>query len=671
MFEYKADQPTSADGPTDFRVKVLGVGGAGANIIDRLADETKELERLVSLNTDLRALSRGKAGTKIQLGKNSVHGLGCGGDPELGRAAAQEAEAEIRAAVTGADMVFVCAGLGGGTGSGATPEVVRIAKEEGCFVIASITIPFHFEGRRRSDQAQTALAQIRDVAGAVLTFENDRMGELIVPKDGVQQAFEAADKTITQSIRAITSLVEQPGMISVGMDDILAVLSGKDARCLFGFGQATGKNRAQSAVLEALSNPLLESGDLLGQTSTVLIHISGDESVKFAEVQEIMERINEMVGDAQILFGVSTNPDLVDTVCVAIISSLDHAKPKAATPEEPLHAPAVEPELPAVAIVEPEPAPTPAPASVPVATPAPQQPEPYVPASQEPAPEKPNPVPVQLPDPKPIPSPVKLPPVQMPGAVAESPAPAPIPEPKQPEPPQQQSEPRQPEVTPMPAMGTALPSIPIETPAPVEEPPAQEETVPIVALQAPSPTKPKAPEVTPLQPSAVVPPPAAAPTPQPPPENRQLINPDYLREGDGEGDEPASTETVPIAQPVPAATPAPPAGPTIFTIVEEPGSLPKLTPVEQPAPAEPAQPKVKIEFTDENADPSNQGTPTITLPQPTPSVAGGAQPEIAAVDRRKVVDMDPHARGRFAKTEPTIYAGEDLDVPTYLRRKKS
>ena len=222
-------------------------------------------------------------------------------------------------------MAFVCVGLGGGTGSGAAPEVARIAKEEGVFLVVFATLPFSFEGRRRMDQALDALERISKYANAVITFENDRMGELIVPKEGVQQAFAAADKIISQSIRATMGIVSHPGIIRIGMDDLLSALDSTNSRCLFGFGQAKGDNRAHEALEQALKCPLLDKGKLLQDARNVLVHVGGGESMTLYEIQLVMRELSKHIDDSrtQILFGTGTDKKLGGSLTVTVVSSLE------------------------------------------------------------------------------------------------------------------------------------------------------------------------------------------------------------------------------------------------------------------------------------------------------------------------------------------------------------
>jgi cell division protein FtsZ len=354
------------------KVLVAGLGAAGANILRRIVMDGGNPDGLVCIDTDLGTLNACAAPKRVQIGRNLTRGLTAGGDPDVGREAAQESEQEIRQTFRGVDLVFLCTGLGGGTASGAAPVITRLAREEGCFVLVFVTLPFHFEGRRRQAQAREALSQLKPYAGALLTFENDRMGQLIVPTEGVQKAFAVADATICHSIRAITTMLEKPGMIRVGLDQLLAVLNGQDARCLFGFGKAVGVDRAAIAVRSALENPLLTEGDLLSSASTILVHISGNRSVTLAEVEQVMTEITARLNPlTEVLFGVSASEEIGDELWVAIISSVNRnqaAPAPAPRPAEPTALPmvaspdsrsALSPSAPALAVV---PALTPIPA---------------------------------------------------------------------------------------------------------------------------------------------------------------------------------------------------------------------------------------------------------------------------------------------------------------------
>jgi cell division protein FtsZ len=304
-------------------VKIVGLGGAGANILERVALDGAEGTELLALNTDVRTLSACVAGEKIQLGRNLTKGLGAGGDPDLGYQAMLEAEPEIRAALRGRRIVFLCVGLGGGTGSGAAPIITRIAREEGAFVVVFATMPFAFEGRRRREQAETTLNELAVLSNALVTFENNRMGELVLAKQGIHEAFSAADKMICESIKAVIRLVIRPGLINVGLDDLMSALRTNRSRCLFGSGLAKGKDRAASALRNALGSPLLDQGTLLKDAQTVLVHLCGGEDLTLYEVELLMQRLQKFVPEkAHVLFGAAIDPAMGDSLSVTLISAL-------------------------------------------------------------------------------------------------------------------------------------------------------------------------------------------------------------------------------------------------------------------------------------------------------------------------------------------------------------
>jgi len=304
-------------------VKIVGIGGAGANMIDRVALDGLEGAELLALNTDVRTLTGSVAAEKVQLGRNLTKGLGTGGDPELGHQAVLEAEGEVRAALKGRKIVFICVGLGGGTGSGAAPIVARIAREEGAFVVMFATMPFHFEGRRRRDQAETALNELAVLSNALVTFDNGRMGELVLAKQGIHEAFAAADRMISESIKAVIRLVVRPGLINIGLDDLMSALRTTRSRCLFGSGLARGKDRAQKALRNAMSSPLLDQGALLKDAETVLVHLCGGEDLTLFEIELLMESLGKHVPEsAHVLFGAAVDPGMGEQLSITLVSSL-------------------------------------------------------------------------------------------------------------------------------------------------------------------------------------------------------------------------------------------------------------------------------------------------------------------------------------------------------------
>src|SRR5437660_12522040 len=304
-------------------IKIVSVGGAGLSVLDRIVLDGLERADVVAINTDVQSLTSAVAPHKVQLGRSVTRGLGAGGDPELGYEAAVESAEEIRQALADARAIFVCAGLGGGTGSGATPYVAQLAREAGALVIAFVTLPFAFEGRRRNAQAREALARLNEVAHAVICFENDRMGDLVAPQAGIHQAFAMTDTTISQSVRSIVNLIQRPGLIRIGFDDLLAALRIRNGRCLFGFGEADSDNRAHDALTQALKNPLMDRGRMLADVTHVLVQVAGGPGMTLSEVEVLMQELGRHVNEqTQILFGAVVDARLGDRLNVTVISSL-------------------------------------------------------------------------------------------------------------------------------------------------------------------------------------------------------------------------------------------------------------------------------------------------------------------------------------------------------------
>ena len=304
-------------------IKIVSVGGAGLNALDRILLDGLERAEAVAINTDVQSLASSVAAHKVQLGRTVTRGSGAGGDPELGYQAAVESADEIREALADARMIFICAGLGGGTGSGAAPYVAQLAREVGALVVAFSTLPFSFEGKRRNAQAREALARLNEVANAVICFENDQMGDIVAPQAGIHQAFAVADSTVSQSVRSIVNLIQRPGLIRIGFDDLLAALRSRNSRCLFGFGESDSDNRAHEALTQALKNPLMDRGRMLADATRVLVQVAGGPGMTLSEVEILMQELGRHVNEqTQILFGVAVDGRLGDRLSVTIISSL-------------------------------------------------------------------------------------------------------------------------------------------------------------------------------------------------------------------------------------------------------------------------------------------------------------------------------------------------------------
>src|SRR6184192_1676100 len=304
-------------------IKIVSVGGAGLNALDRIVLDGLERADVVAINTDVHSLTSSVATRKVQLGRSVSRGLGAGGDPDVGYQAALESADEIREALADASVIFICAGLGGGTGSGAAPYIAQAAREAGALVIAFVTLPFAFEGKRRNAQAREALARLNEVAHSVICFENDRMGDMTAPHAGIHQAFAIADITISQSVRSIVNLIQRPGLIRIGFDDLLAALRAHNGRCLFGFGEADSDNRAHDALTQALKNPLMDRGRMLADATHVLVQVAGGPGMTLSEVEILMQELGRHVSEqTQILFGAAVDGQLGDRLSVTIISSL-------------------------------------------------------------------------------------------------------------------------------------------------------------------------------------------------------------------------------------------------------------------------------------------------------------------------------------------------------------
>lgn len=371
MIEYDRTKQNQLAEKAGQRICVAGVGGAGSNVLDRITLDRSVEADLICFHTDVRVLNHGMTSSKVQLGGDLMKGVGAGGDPDLGRESALFSKDQIRQALEGHDIIFICTGLGGGTGSGAAPVVAEIAKSSGALVVVLATMPFSFEGRRRHNQAEEALELLQKRADALILFDNNRMGELVLPKEGIQKAFTLADQTLAQCARAVSVMVSTPGLVKLGLDDLVSALNASNGRCLFGFGDAKGQNRGADALKKALKSPLIDSGRLLQETKNLLVHIVGGESLTLAEVDGIMKQLGRSVPEeTQILFGLAVDSKLGESISVTLISSLGlerlsvPAAPVQTTDEAPKPAVAERKRVAAIAPAPPPPAPAPVPAPV-------------------------------------------------------------------------------------------------------------------------------------------------------------------------------------------------------------------------------------------------------------------------------------------------------------------
>jgi cell division protein FtsZ len=307
--------------PVDFaqpKLKIIGVGGAGGNALDRIVLDGLPGAEVVAVNTDLQALTGSVAPQRVQIGQSITRGLGTGGDPEVGRNSAEGCAEELQRIVSDATVVFVLAGLGGGTGSGALPVIADLAREQGAFVIVLGTLPFTFEGKRRTAQAMEALDAVRGLADLVICFENDKMADIVAPDASVQDAFATADATLSQCVRAMAALVHRRGLLKVGFDEIATALRG-EIRSYFGYGEASGDNRAHDALSAAFKSPLLDHGRALKQADAIVVQVVGGEDFTLNELNVVMEELNRCIFERTRLFvGTATDPQMHGKISISI-----------------------------------------------------------------------------------------------------------------------------------------------------------------------------------------------------------------------------------------------------------------------------------------------------------------------------------------------------------------
>jgi cell division protein FtsZ len=309
-----------------FAIKVLGVGGAGCNAVNHLARESFAGVSFAVMNTDARALARSPVPAKLHIGAKSTRGLGSGGDPELGRAAAEEAAAQIRELCEGVDVVFVVAGLGGGTGTGGGPVVARIAKETGALVLAIVILPFDCEGSRRGRQAQLGLHELKGAADGVICLPNQRVFKLIDENTSLLEAFHITNDLVAQGVRGIWRLLSRPGLINVDFADLCSVTRGKHAESCLVTAEAQGEGRSREVMEKILAHPLIEGGQVLTESAGVLVCIAGGKGLAMAEVNRIMEKINRQCEQAHIIMGAAIDEELGDKLLVTLVAARRNAE---------------------------------------------------------------------------------------------------------------------------------------------------------------------------------------------------------------------------------------------------------------------------------------------------------------------------------------------------------
>jgi cell division protein FtsZ len=318
----KSDPAPGKDTLTrELTLKVFGVGGAGCNAVEHIAQCAFPGVRCAALNTDIQSLVDLSVDTVVPLGPALTRGLGAGGDPEVGRAAAEEEAVALGKLCAGADVVVIVTGLGGGTGTGASPVLARQAKAAGALVLAIATLPFECEGARRQQQAQAGLEQLKETADAVLCLPNQRVLKLIDENTSLIETFKITNDLLAQGLRGVWRLLARAGIIQVDFADLCAVVRGRHAESSFACAEAPGDHRARDVVEKLLASPLLDGGALLSEAESVLVSIVGGTNLTMAEINKVMSQVNRACENAQIVMGAAVEADLGDRLSVTVIAT--------------------------------------------------------------------------------------------------------------------------------------------------------------------------------------------------------------------------------------------------------------------------------------------------------------------------------------------------------------
>jgi cell division protein FtsZ len=302
------------------RIKVIGAGGCGGNAIDHMIASGLSSIDFISVNTDSQALHKNNAPTRLQIGQALTRGRGTGGIPEIGRKAALEDGERLHEVLAGAEMVFVTAGMGGGTGTGSAPVIAQIARENGALTVGVVTKPFQFEGRRRMNQANEGLLQLKDSVDTLITIPNDRLLSIANRTTTLKDAFQKADDVLLQAVRGISELVTVPGLINLDFADVRSIMANMGI-AMMGIARASGENRALEAAERAISSPLLENTSIRGARG-LLINVSGGSDISLYDVNEVASLVREEAHeDANIIFGAVIDEKLSDEIRVTVIAT--------------------------------------------------------------------------------------------------------------------------------------------------------------------------------------------------------------------------------------------------------------------------------------------------------------------------------------------------------------
>ncbi len=301
------------------RIKVVGVGGGGCNAVNRMIEEGIQGVEFVAINTDAQALMLSKATTRVRIGNKLARGLGAGGDPEVGRKSAEESSDDLYNVLKGADMIFVTAGLGGGTGTGAAPIVAQIAKENGALTIGVVTRPFTFEGNKRMQSCEVGMANLKDHADTLIVIPNDRLLQIMDKRASLNDSFKIADEVLRQGIQGISELITVPGLINLDFADVRAIMS-EGGAALMAVGKASGEDRARIAAEQAISSQLLDI--TIDGARGVLFNVTGGPNLTLFEVNQAAALIRETAHpDVNMIFGAVIDPNMTDEIHVTVIAT--------------------------------------------------------------------------------------------------------------------------------------------------------------------------------------------------------------------------------------------------------------------------------------------------------------------------------------------------------------
>ena len=301
------------------KIKVIGVGGGGNNAVNRMIESGLQGVEFISVNTENQVLEVSKADEKIQIGEKLTRGLGAGANPQKGEQAALESKEDIMKVLQGADMVFVTAGMGGGTGTGAAPVVAEIAKALGALTVAVVTKPFTFEGKRRKEQAEKGAAYLKEKVDTIITIQNDKLLQVIDKKTPLNEAFTVADDILRQGVQGISDLITTTGLINLDFADVRTIMEDQ-GEAIMGIGVASGENRAVDAVESAIKSPLLEMS--IDGAQSILLNVTGGPDVSLYEINEAAEKVSEAVApDANIIFGSVIDPDMKDSIRITVVAT--------------------------------------------------------------------------------------------------------------------------------------------------------------------------------------------------------------------------------------------------------------------------------------------------------------------------------------------------------------